>query len=62
MLQRIRTTEWRYWLLTDVLLLGAVLGCGWSLAALALLTSVHCLHLLARERSLLAFPLQMRLG
>lgn len=61
MLERIRTTEWHYWLLTDVLLLGAILGCSWSLGLLALLTVVHCLHFLARERSLLAFPMQVRL-
>lgn len=61
MLQRTRSTEWRYWLLTDVLLLGTVLGCNWSLAALALVTAVHCLRFLARERSLGAFPMQVRL-
>lgn len=62
MLQRFNDIGWRYWAASDLLLLGTVFGCAWSIAALAGLTFLHCIHFVLRERSLAAFPLQVRLA
>ena len=62
MLQRISGIGWRYWAVSDLLLLGTVFGCAWSTAALAGLTLLHCIHFLLRERSPGAFALQVRLA
>jgi hypothetical protein len=61
-MSRLREIAWWYWLVTG-LLLGAALA-GWPLgfAPPIALTLVHTLHLLGRERTLQAFPVQVRIG
>lgn len=60
MMQRIHDTAWRYWLVTDVLLLGVILDCAWSTAAIVALTAAHCVHFLVGAGSGRAFPVQVR--
>jgi hypothetical protein len=56
------TIAWWYWLVTGVLLAGALAGCPLGFAPPVALTLVHTLHFLAREGSVKAFPVQVRIG
>jgi len=57
-----RTTRWWYWLATVVLLTAGVSG--WSTGFLLAigLTVVQAIHFAIRERSMTAFPVQVRLA
>lgn len=54
--------SWWYWLGADLLLLYGLAGGAWGFAPVIVLCSVQALHFIARERSLAAFPVQVRLG
>lgn len=58
----IRDMEWWYWLVTDALLLGSLAGWRWGAWPVMLLTGVQVVHYLVRERRVMAFPVQVRLG
>lgn len=51
---------WWYWLLTTLLLIGAVTGNSQSLQAVIGLNIIQVIHFLIRERSITAFPVQVR--
>jgi hypothetical protein len=59
-MKRIQSISWRYWAVTDVLLIAAVLGWKAGFAAVIGLNIVQLAHFLAREKSLSAFPVQVR--
>jgi hypothetical protein len=61
-MNRTREMDWWYWLVTDGLLIGSLAGWDWGIAPAAWLTLVQAVHYLYRERSLAAFPVQVRLG
>lgn len=50
----------RYWAATTVLLAGVVSGCSYCLPAVIGLNIVQVIHFIYRERSLSAFPVQVR--
>ena len=50
----------RYWGATTVLLVGVVSGCSYCLPAVIALNIIQVIHFIIRERSLLAFPVQVR--
>lgn len=52
---------WRYWAVTVVLLIGVVSGNALCLQAVIVLTAIQVLHFIYREKSLTAFPVQVRL-
>lgn len=54
--------SWWYWLGADLLLLYGLAGGTWGFAPVIVLCAVQALHFIARERSLAAFPVQVRLG
>src|SRR5215813_6804278 len=57
-----KATAWWYWLITVVLLTAGVAG--WSLGFVCAigLTVVQLVHFAVRERSITAFPVQVRIG
>ena len=57
----VNDTVSRYWAVTTLLLLGVVSGCDYCLVAVIALNIVQLLHFIYRERSLGAFPVQVRL-
>jgi len=59
-MKRMQSISWRYWAVTDVLLIAAVLGWKQGFAAVIGLNIVQLAHFLAREKSLSAFPVQVR--
>jgi len=50
----------RYWAVTTILLAGIVSGCDYCLPAVIGLNIVQVIHFIYRERSLIAFPVQVR--
>ena len=50
----------RYWGATTLLLAGVVSGCSYCLTAVIALNIIQVIHFIVRERSLLAFPVQVR--
>ncbi|MEJ2325437.1 MAG: hypothetical protein P8Y25_00900 [Chromatiaceae bacterium] len=61
-MSHLRTIAWWYWLVTGVLLAGALTGCPLGFAPPIGLTLVHTLHFVRREGSMKAFPVQVRIG
>ncbi len=59
---RTQEMSWWYWLATGLLLAGALAGCPLGFAPAIGLTVVQTLHYLAREGSVKAFPVQVRIG
>jgi hypothetical protein len=57
-----RDMGWWYWLVTDLALVYGLLGGPLGFAPVIGITLVQAGHYLARERSLIAFPVQVRLG
>ena len=57
-----RETHWWYWAVTDVLLVGGLWGWPPGFWPVIGLTLVQVLHYLGRERSLSAFPVQVRMA
>ncbi len=57
---RLRDIKWWYWLVTAILLVGAVAGHRAAIAAAIALTAVQLVHFAARERAPTAFPVQVR--
>jgi hypothetical protein len=53
---------WWYWLATTLLLVGAVAGNTLSLQAVIGLNVIQVIHFALRERSLTAFPVQVRVA
>jgi hypothetical protein len=56
------STNWWYWAVTDLILIAAVLGWQAGFAAAIALNLVQVLHFLKREKSLVSFPVQVRLS
>ena len=52
---------WRYWAATTLLLIGVVTGIDYSLEAVIALNAIQVFHFLLREKSLVAFPVQVRI-
>lgn len=52
----------RYWAATVILLLGVVAGYPWCMPAVIALNLVQIVHFLVRERSITAFPVQVRVA
>jgi hypothetical protein len=57
-----RDMGWWYWLVTDIALAYGLLGGPFGFAPVIGITLVQAGHYLTRERSLRAFPVQVRLG
>jgi hypothetical protein len=54
--------DWWYWLVTDCLLIGSLAGWQWGIMPAIGLTIIQAMHYFARESSIAAFPVQVRLG
>ena len=52
---------WWYWAATTILLIGVVAGNTLSLKAVIALNAIQVIHFILREKSLVAFPLQVRI-
>ena len=52
---------WRYWAATTLLLIGVVSGIEYSLEAVIALNAIQVIHFILREKSLVAFPVQVRI-
>ena len=52
---------WWYWTATTILLIGVVAGNVQSLQAVIALNAVQVTHFIFREKSLIAFPVQVRI-
>lgn len=52
---------WWYWAATTILLTGVVAGNAQSLQAVIALNAVQVVHFIFREKSLIAFPVQVRI-
>lgn len=52
---------WRYWALTAILLVGVLAGNSQCLQAVVALNIVQVVHFAIREKSLTAFPVQVRI-
>jgi hypothetical protein len=53
---------WWYWLAADLLLLYGLAGGEWGFAPVIALCAAQALHFIVRERSLSAFPVQVRVS
>jgi len=62
MMTRTQEMSWWYWPATGLLLAGALADCPLGFAPAIGLTVVQTLHYLAREGSVTAFPVQVRIG
>ena len=51
---------WWYWFATTILLVGVVSGNSESLQAVMALNAVQVIHFIFREKSITAFPVQVR--
>ena len=51
---------WSYWAVTTILLLGVVSGIGYSYQAVVALNIIQVIHFALREKSVTAFPVQVR--
>lgn len=61
-MNRMQHISWLYWAATDALLIAAVLGWEPGFAAVIGLNALQAIHFMLRERSLSAFPVQVRVG
>ena len=61
-MKRLQELSWWYWLATLLLLAGALAGWPMGYAPVIGLTVLQNLHFLAREGSVGAFPVQVRIG
>jgi len=52
---------WWYWAATTILLIGVVTGSTRSLTAVIALNAIQVIHFIFREKSLIAFPVQVRI-
>jgi hypothetical protein len=52
----------RYWAVTTILLAGVVSGCSYCLPLVIGLNIIQVIHFIYREKSLLAFPVQVRMS
>ncbi len=52
---------WWYWFLTTILLSAVVTGISFSIHAVIVLNAIQVLHFIYRERSITAFPVQVRI-
>ena len=52
----------RYWAVTTILLAGMVTGCSYCLPAVIGLNIIQVIHFIYREKSLQAFPVQVRVA
>lgn len=59
-MQRIQQISWRYWAITDALLIAAVLGWEQGFPAVIGLNAIQAIHFMLRERSMSSFPVQVR--
>ena len=57
-----RNRDWWYWLATDILLVAGVAGWQSGMPPVIGLTVIQAMHYLAREKRVMAFPVQVRLG
>ena len=57
-----RDVSWWYWMVIDVLLIGGLADWPWGFAPVIALGTVQAVHYSIRERSLIAFPVQVRLA
>ena len=55
-----RDVHWWFWAVTLVFIVLAVGGMTWAYAAVIAVSAVHVLFMLAQEKSLSAFPTQIR--
>lgn len=61
-MSRMQNISWMYWAVTDALLIAAVLGWEPGFAAVIGLNAIQAIHFMLRERSLTAFPVQVRVS
>ena len=61
-MSRLREMDWWYWLITDGLLIGSLADWRWGALPVIALTMIQAVHYLHRERRIMAFPVQVRLG
>jgi hypothetical protein len=61
-MNRLKEMDWWYWLVTDGLLIGSLAGWRWEAYPVIALTVIQAAHYLHRERRIMAFPVQVRLG
>jgi hypothetical protein len=59
---RWKEMDWWYWLVTDCLLIGGLVGWSWGIYPVIALTMIQAVHYFSRERRIAAFPVQVRLG
>lgn len=52
---------WWYWAATTILLIGVVSGNSQCLQAVIVLNAIQVIHFILREKSLVAFPVQVRI-
>ena len=53
---------WWYWFATTILLIGVVSGNNASLLAVIILNAIQIIHFIIREKSVTAFPVQVRIA
>lgn len=61
-MSRVKDIAWWYWLATTILLIGVVAGNASSLQAVIVLNMVQVIHFVIREKSVSAFPVQVRVA
>jgi len=61
-MNRFKEMDWWYWLVTDALLIGCLADWRWGALPVIALTVIQAVHYLHRERRIMAFPVQVRLG
>ena len=61
-MNRWKEVDWWYWLVTDGLLIGALVGWRWGIYPAIALTVIQTVHYLVQEGRIAAFPVQVRLG
>jgi len=61
-MSRLKEMDWWYWLVTDGLLIGSLADWRWGNLPVIALTVIQAVHYLHRERRIMAFPVQVRMG
>ena len=61
-MSRLKEMDWWYWLVTDGLLIGSLADWRWGTSPVIALTVIQAVHYLHRERRIMAFPVQVRMG
>jgi hypothetical protein len=61
-MSRWKEMDWWYWLVTDCLLIGGLVGWSWGIYPVIALTMLQAVHYFSRDRRIAAFPVQVRLG